>query len=196
MDIKILDILGTSVVYYTNILDKNTTIDAISDFEAFRENIEKDAPDGSSTGVDNYLMSTSLSKYVGEIFKITGEHYMEINSLTSGTFNPYCSMVCRNFPGHTNMAHVDSINMDHQITQLLYVNGDYEGGELSFVGTSEGLNSDLPPTSELNADKIISHIKPEWFSVVIFPGTLMHSAHKQNIKSKYLVKNSWGSGGK
>lgn len=85
-------------------------------------------------------------------------------------------------------------------TVLIYLNDDYEGGELSFtirdfpqdeVGpVSFEINNKRHPDSQGNASKINFWLKPKPFTVLIFPPRTpyFHTAHRITDGYKYLIK--------
>lgn len=102
-------------------------------------------------------------------------------------------------------AHYDQQEGDQRLkySLVMYLNDDYEGGELSFnikegiiTGTDNAAREDfLDPN---NNDKIMFHIKPEAGSVIIFPSTspYSHTAHLVKSGYKYMVPGFWMNTGK
>jgi len=102
-------------------------------------------------------------------------------------------------------AHYDQQEGDQRLkySLVMYLNDDYEGGELSFnvkdgiiTGTENAAREDF--TDPNNNDKIMFHIKPEAGSVIIFPSTspYNHTAHLVKSGFKYMVPGFWMNTGK
>jgi len=108
-------------------------------------------------------------------------------------------------PGTFMGAHFDQQEGDKRLrySLVMYLNDDYEGGELSFnvkpgvlTSTDEAAREDF--TDPNNSDKIMFHIKPEAGSVIIFPSTdpYSHTAHLIKSGNKYMVPSFWLNKGK
>lgn len=130
------------------------------------------------------------------------KHYMESHGY--GEFDQMYFLptervwgVDRHFPGTHLVTHSDTVPEFGKtgFTVLLYVNDDYEGGELSFSikeGEEDGLlfigiNSEWPASMQ----DVDFWIKPEACSIVIMPALspYFHTAHNITSGTKYLVKN-------
>lgn len=108
-------------------------------------------------------------------------------------------------PGTFMGAHYDQQEGDQRLkySLVMYLNDDYEGGELSFnikpgiiTGTDNAAREDF--TDKNNNDKIMFHIKPEAGSVIIFPSTspYSHTAHLVKSGVKYMIPGFWMNTGK
>lgn len=127
---------------------------------------------------------------IGELAKPLLMQNVEIKKYEAGTFMG---------------AHYDQQEGDQRLkySLVMYLNDDYEGGELSFnvkpgiiTGTENAAREDfLDPN---NNDKIMFHIKPEAGSVIIFPSTspYNHTAHLVKSGFKYMVPGFWMNTGK
>lgn len=102
-------------------------------------------------------------------------------------------------------AHYDQQEGDQRLrySLVMYLNDDYEGGELSFnikdgviTGTDNAAAEDF--LSPLNKDRIMFHIKPEAGSCIIFPSVspYSHTAHLVKSGYKYMVPGFWMNKGK
>jgi hypothetical protein len=80
---------------------------------------------------------------------------------------------------------------------ILYVNDDYEGGEISFTikdGVLEGEDKPKEDFADLaNDEKISVSIKPEAGSILIFPSSppYSHTAHLIKKGYKYMIPGFW-----
>ena len=102
-------------------------------------------------------------------------------------------------------SHFDQQEGDRRLrySLVMYLNDDYEGGELSFnvkdgvlTSTDDAANEDFD--NPMNEGKVMFHIKPEAGSVIIFPSTdpYSHTAHLIKSGSKYMVPSFWLNKGK
>jgi hypothetical protein len=108
-------------------------------------------------------------------------------------------------PGTFMGAHFDQQEGDKRLrySLVMYINDDYEGGEISFnvkdgVLTSTDAAAAEDFESPLNHDRIMFHVKPKAGSVIIFPSTdpYSHTAHLIKSGSKYMVPSFWLNTGK
>ncbi len=102
-------------------------------------------------------------------------------------------------------SHFDQQEGDRRLrySLVMYLNDDYEGGELSFnvkdgvlTSTDDAANEDF--NNPMNEGKVMFHVKPEAGSVIIFPSTdpYSHTAHLIKSGSKYMVPSFWLNKGK
>lgn len=108
-------------------------------------------------------------------------------------------------PGTFMGSHFDQQEGDRRLrySMVMYLNDDYEGGEISFnvkdgvlTSTDDAASEDFD--SPLNHDRIMFHVKPKAGSVIIFPSTdpYSHTAHLIKSGSKYMVPSFWLNTGK
>ena len=108
-------------------------------------------------------------------------------------------------PGTFMGSHFDQQEGDRRLrySMVMYLNDDYEGGEISFnvkdgvlTSTDDAASEDF--NSPLNHDRIMFHVKPKAGSVIIFPSTdpYSHTAHLIKGGSKYMVPSFWLNNGK
>lgn len=178
--------------YYTDILSPEESVSAWNEFEKWRSDIEKSPIDSP---VENYPnLPPDLRESMLTIATRTRDEYIARHGIEDSFKMVGVDVICRNLPGHVNMRHADTYDENYlnQITHLIYVNDDYDGGELSFSENEElELNADLRPDDVKLAGTLFKWIKPKRFSSVIFPSYQLHTAHKQVDGSKYLVKITW-----
>lgn len=102
-------------------------------------------------------------------------------------------------------SHYDQQEGDNRLkySLVMYLNDDYEGGELSFnikegviTGTDDAARENF--TDPSNIDRIMFSIKPEAGSVIIFPSVspYSHTAHLVKSGYKYMVPGFWMNTGK
>jgi hypothetical protein len=103
-------------------------------------------------------------------------------------------------PGTSMGAHFDQQEGDGRIrySLVMYLNDDYEGGELSFTITSpDGVLEGQSPDHDFEVAKTQGlhsfYIKPKAGSVIIFPSTppYHHTAHLVKSGFKYMVPQHW-----
>lgn len=103
-------------------------------------------------------------------------------------------------PGTFMGSHFDQQEGDRRLrySLVMYLNDDYEGGELSFnikdgVITSTDYSAAEDFKDPINKNRIMFHIKPEAGSVIIFPSVAPYSHTAHLIKSgyKYMVPSFW-----
>jgi hypothetical protein len=83
---------------------------------------------------------------------------------------------------------------------VLYLNDDYDGGEISFnikegvlTSTDDAAKAEFPVDSEHNKKVIDFYIKPKAGSCIIFPSSppYSHTAHIVKTNWKYMVPGFW-----
>ena len=103
-------------------------------------------------------------------------------------------------PGTFMGSHFDQQEGDKRLrySLVMYLNDDYEGGELSFnvkdgVLTGSDYAAIEDYNDERNKERTMFGIKPEAGSVVIFPSTdpYSHTAHLIKSGNKYMVPSFW-----
>lgn len=127
---------------------------------------------------------------IGESSKIMLMQHLAVKKYKAGTYMG---------------AHYDQQEGDQRLkySLVMYLNDDYEGGELSFnikpgitTGTEDAPRPDFDEA--VNKEKMMFHIKPEPGSVIIFPSTspYSHTAHLVKSGFKYMVPGFWMNTGK
>lgn len=97
-------------------------------------------------------------------------------------------------------AHFDQLDGDKTLrySLVMYLNDDYEGGEVSFK-ISDYVNTQSEPAPDIDYDIAVADkridvgIKPKANSVVIFPSSApyYHTAHIVKSGYKYMVPGHW-----
>jgi hypothetical protein len=97
-------------------------------------------------------------------------------------------------------AHFDQQEGDERlkVSFVMYLNDDYEGGEISFTIASPGgiLKEARPPADFSNAEKGINYtfaIKPKAGSIIVFPPSppYHHTAHLVKSGEKIMIPQHW-----
>jgi len=99
-------------------------------------------------------------------------------------------------------AHYDQQEGDKRLkySMVMYLNDDYEGGEISFTIKSpdapiiEGKPSeDFEVASQMNKELLTVAVKPKAGSIIIFPSSppYHHTAHLVKSGFKYMVPSHW-----
>jgi hypothetical protein len=150
--------------------------------------------------------STPESLIFDRVFKESTEHYRADKGITGEGSIPPFTHVDRHSIGSTYRTHVDTAPIDiESYTVLIYVNDDYEGGEISFTKfkggekTNNGIwhetpvRGTYPPYHDNNKDLIDFWVKPKAMSVIIFPPLTPypHTAHEIKSGTKYIIKGFW-----
>lgn len=159
-----------------------------------------------------------MSDLINKVFKETTTHYMIDTGIKDGnSMKPfdYILPIDKHLPGTTYIAHVDTVDSEETgipsegYTVLMYINDDYEGGEISFSKVEEyeyskdgttnlffdGPIPTYPPDHEKNKGKSMFWVKPSRMSVLIFPPIYpphAHTAHTVKGGAKFLIKGYWG----
>lgn len=159
--------------------------------------------DSGASFVDSHKIFEDASPYVAPVIEQTIEclsHFLEdhgesYDKYNSDVFSDGSLSVDRHHPETALMAHYDSVpeGAGKTYTVLVYLNDDYEGGELSFkISNSDEVykivNELEPPT-----DAADFYFKPKAGTVVIFPSDTpyYHTAHKITSGFKYLLKTNY-----
>ena len=118
-----------------------------------------------------------------------------------GKPNLYIDYEIKRYEAGTMMGgHFDSQEGDERLkySLVLYLNDDYEGGEISFtIKGYDALEGDDKPHQDFdlakNSDKISFGLKPKAGSCIIFPSAAPyhHTAHIIKSGQKYMVPMHW-----
>ena len=169
--------------------------------------------------IDDINKDERFSAIINRVFNEAVEHYRKERNISGEKkINPY-THIDKHLIGTSYRSHVDTVAPGENgmppegYTVLLYMNDEYDGGEISFSFDSDfEYSSDwqkhvfddgpIPtyhPEHEKNKDKVAFWIKPGKMSVLIFPPVYPphpHTAHTVlGDTPKYLIKNYWEVGG-
>lgn len=108
----------------------------------------------------------------------------------------------RYYEGAAMGAHFDQQegNTSLKYSIVIYLNDDYEGGEVSFVVKEAPIPMDEKPREDLNdmqnKDRIDFYVKPKAGSALVFPAfaPYYHTAHLVKSGKKYMIPGHWVEG--
>lgn len=201
--------LYDKVNYYTDMTDVGPILDALGKADGWDLRFGTKFEDGS-WDVENSGSSLVESKHADAIgyAQLIEKHVLEcIESYCDEyglEFNPNNLIgqetIDKHYPGTALMSHTDSLPplCKEGYTVLLYLNNNYEGGEVSFsikdvyqedVGIIDiGVDHFSHPSN--SSDSIDFWLVPDAFSILIFPPKTpyFHTAHLITGGHKYLIK--------
>lgn len=200
------EILEEKVYYYTNVIDDpKKLVDAI-------ENDNKDpwgewmACSGQAYvyGTDKTIAPSEGNDYIyktlEKAFDDVARDYAKAQGITDEPklFPQY--PIKKYQPGTFMGAHFDQQEGDERlkVSFVMYLNDDYEGGEISFTIASPGgiLKEARPPADFDYAKKDENYtfaIKPKAGSIIVFPPSppYHHTAHLVKSGEKIMVPQHW-----
>lgn len=200
------EILEEKVYYYTNVIeDPKKLVDAI-------ENDNKDPWGEWLTcsgqhyvyGTDKNIVDSAENNYIyktlQKAFDDVARDYAKAHGITEEPklFPQY--PIKKYMPGTFMGAHFDQQEGDERlkVSFVMYLNDDYEGGEISFtIASPEGVlkNSSPNPDFEI-AQKEKNYtfaVKPKAGSVIVFPPSppYHHTAHLVKSGQKIMIPQHW-----
>jgi hypothetical protein len=139
---------------------------------------------------------------INSAFRKSFESYREFYKIED-PLNMYPDVGINKYNAGTFMGgHFDQQEGDTRLrySVVLYLNDEYEGGEISFtvkdgiVGHEEKPHPDF--LSEINEGRITVSIKPEAGSAIVFPSSspYSHTAHLVKSGHKYMCPSFWFTG--
>jgi hypothetical protein len=200
------EILEDKVYYYTNVIeDPKKLVDAI-------ENDNKDewgewmACSGQHYvyGTDKTIAPSEGNDYIyktlEKAFDDVARDYAKAQGITDEPklFPQY--PIKKYQPGTFMGAHFDQQEGDERlkVSFVMYLNDDYEGGEISFTIASPGgiLTGARPPSDFDLAEKDTNYtfaVKPKAGSIIVFPPSppYHHTAHLVKSGEKIMVPQHW-----
>jgi hypothetical protein len=200
------EILEEKVYYYTNVIeDPKKLVDAI-------ENDNKDewgewmACSGQHYvyGTDKTIAPSEGNDYIyktlEKAFDDVARDYAKAQGITDEPklFPQY--PIKKYQPGTFMGAHFDQQEGDERlkVSFVMYLNDDYEGGEISFTIASPGgiLTGARPPSDFDLAEKDTNYtfaVKPKAGSIIVFPPSppYHHTAHLVKSGEKIMVPQHW-----
>jgi hypothetical protein len=204
------EILEEKVYYYTNVIeDPKRLVDAIendnkdpwgewmacSGMEYVYGTDKSISPADPSDEKNTYIYST-----LQKAFDDVARDYAKAQGITEEPklfpMYPIKKYMAGTFMG----AHFDQQEGDERlkVSFVMYLNDDYEGGELSFtIASPEGVLTQPSPESDFaEAEKNGNYtfaIKPKAGSMIVFPPSppYHHTAHLVKSGYKYMVPQHW-----
>lgn len=200
------EILEEKVYYYTNVIeDPKKLVDAI-------ENDNKDpwgewmACSGQHYvyGTDKQIVQSVENDYIyktlQKAFDDVARDYAKAQGIEEEPklFPQY--PIKKYMPGTFMGAHFDQQEGDERlkVSFVMYLNDDYEGGEISFtIASPDGvLNQASPEADFAEAEKSKNYtfaVKPKAGSIIVFPPSppYHHTAHLVKSGEKIMVPQHW-----
>jgi len=215
--------LDNNCYYYTEIIDDNEANNLLNIIkinegwnEAFVDerpyDVNKDKDLDVNQGLAKAYRKSFDEKLYPEVFntinlilKKVCLDYLRNRNMKVKKLIDKIAVIDKHLEGQVYKTHIDTIPTNEEsYTVILYLNDDYEGGEISFsfIDNPEinngivksKIKGTYPPYHEKNKDLISFWVKPKKFSVVIFPPTYQHTVHEVTGSEKYLVKAFWQTG--
>ena len=200
------EILEEKVYYYTNVIeDPKKLVEAI-------ENDNKDpwgewmACSGQAYvyGTDKNIVESVENDYIyktlQKAFDDVARDYAKAQGITDEPklFPQY--PIKKYMPGTYMGAHFDQQEGDERlkVSFVMYLNDDYEGGEISFtIASPEGVLTQPSPESDFeeakNNGNYSFYVKPKAGSIIVFPPSppYHHTAHLVKSGEKIMVPQHW-----
>ena len=147
-----------------------------------------------------------LRDIIDKAYSAAQRHYgEEFGVSTENKINPF--LLDKHLEGTAYATHIDSAPVGvESFTALMYFNDDYTGGEIAFSIprpdykfkvkngiVQNGPRSNRSPDDPINRDLVDFWIKPEAFSILIFPPLFpyIHTVHTITSGFKYITKGHW-----
>lgn len=162
---------------------KDLMVDELDKLSGDDLNIAKDIIDEIRNGFTKVCQDWKLQKNISDDVNLSP--YIGINKYKEGTFMG---------------THFDQQEGDSRLkySLVMYLNDDYEGGEVSFsikegvlTSTDNAAKGDIE--DDHNKDVVNFFIKPEAGSCIIFPSSppYSHTAHLVKSGWKYMIPGFW-----
>jgi hypothetical protein len=204
------EILEEKVYYYTNVIE---------DPAKLVEAIDKDNKDPwgewMACSGQHYVYGTDKTIYtpetndeknnyiyntIKEAFDVVAKDYAAAQGITDEPKLFPMYPIKRYEPGTFMGAHFDQQEGDERlkVSFVMYLNDDYEGGEISFtISSPDGILQQAGPTPDFaEAERTGNYtfaVKPKAGSIIVFPPSppYHHTAHLVKSGLKYMVPNHW-----
>jgi hypothetical protein len=204
------EILEEKVYYYTDVIeDPKKLVDAIENDnkdpwgewmacsgEAYVYGTDKSIKlNDSSDESNNYIYST-----LQKAFDDVARDYAKAQGIEQEPKLFPVYPIKKYMPGTHMGAHFDQQEGDERlkVSFVMYLNDDYEGGEISFTIASPGgiLKDSRPPADFDDAIKGVTYtfaVKPKAGSVIVFPPSppYHHTAHLVKSGEKIMIPQHW-----
>jgi hypothetical protein len=204
------EILEEKVYYYTNVIENPAKL---------VEAIDKDNKDPwgewMACSGQHYVYGTDKTIYtpetndeknnyiyntIKEAFDVVAKDYAAAQGITDEPKLFPMYPIKRYEPGTFMGAHFDQQEGDERlkVSFVMYLNDDYEGGEISFtISSPDGILQQAGPTPDFaEAERTGNYtfaVKPKAGSIIVFPPSppYHHTAHLVKSGLKYMVPNHW-----
>ena len=203
------EILEEKVYYYTNILeDPKKLVEAIEtdnkdpwgewmacSGQAYVYGTDKNISESDSDEKNNYIYKT-----LQKAFDDVARDYAKAQGITDEPKLFPVYPIKKYAPGTHMGSHFDQQEGDERlkVSFVMYLNDDYEGGEISFtIASPEGILSKPGPDPDFEIAKTQGnhtfHVKPEAGSMIVFPPSppYHHTAHLVKSGNKYMIPQHW-----
>lgn len=205
------EILEEKVYYYTDVLENPQEL--VEELEKISEWGEWMACSGEHYvyGTDKTIIPSfgavfegaavndKIYNIINNAFQAVARDYAEAQGNTDDP-KLFPAMPIKKYMAGTSMgAHFDQQEGDERLkySLVMYLNDDYEGGEISFsIRSPDGIITGATPHSDLelaDRDSYTFAVKPKAGSIIIFPPSppYHHTAHLVKSGSKYMVPQHW-----
>jgi hypothetical protein len=205
------EILDEKVYYYTDVFENPEEL--VGEIESLPEwgewmacsgehyvyGTDKTIIASSDIVVENSIINPKIYETLDKAFKAAAKDYAESRGDSSDP-KLFPAMPIKKYMAGTHMGtHYDQQEGDERLkySLVMYLNDDYEGGEISFtVRNLDDSNDNITPDSDFSLAPDNSYtfaIKPKAGSIVIFPSSppYHHTAHLVKSGFKYMVPQHW-----
>ena len=209
-DIMNLEILEEKVYFYTNVIENPEKLVKVIEEDSKNAWGEWAACSGQHYvyGMDKTISGLDsddeINKYIystlQKAFYDVAKHYAEAQGILEEPKLFPMYPIKKYQPGTFMGAHFDQQEGDERlkVSFVMYLNDDYEGGEISFtIASPDGVLQYASPEEDFaEAEKHGRYtfaIKPKAGSVIVFPPSppYHHTAHLVKSGYKYMVPQHW-----
>jgi hypothetical protein len=204
------EILEEKVYYYTNVIEDPAKL-----VEAIDKDNEDPWGEWMACSGQHYVYGTDKTIYAPETddektnyiyntirdaFDVVAKDYAAAQGITDEPKLFPMYPIKRYEPGTFMGAHFDQQEGDERlkVSFVMYLNDDYEGGEISFtISSPDGILQQAGPTPDFaEAERTGNYtfaVKPKAGSIIVFPPSppYHHTAHLVKSGMKYMVPNHW-----
>lgn len=202
--------LDDNIYYYTDLVDNTDEIvsyyKSAQDWDIRFGSKDENGnwiPDSPVNVETKSFKATELTKPLHDAFIKVLKHYLADNNMEFDPMNLADPIdewpIDKHFPPTHLKTHSDTVPpyAKSSVTVLLYVNDDYEGGELSFSIVPQIENKGVINIDMINSELPVEgqgwdfYVRPKACSVVIMPADppYFHAAHKITSGEKLLIKS-------
>jgi hypothetical protein len=200
------EILEEKVYYYTNVIeDPKKLVEAIENdnknpWGEWMACSGQEYVYGTDKNIVESLENDYIYKTLQKAFDDVARDYAKAQGITDEPklFPQY--PIKKYMPGTYMGAHFDQQEGDERlkVSFVMYLNDDYEGGEISFtIASPEGVLTQPSPESDFeeakNNGNYSFYVKPKAGSIIVFPPSppYHHTAHLVKSGEKIMVPQHW-----